>query len=406
MKSIYLSLLPVLVSSTVCARSGLSLPATFDIDSPLSWSAGVDYLWDSNTNPGGNTDGDESYSLNPFISAVYNNVSGQTSVSFQAKLGAAYYLEELEASGSEDIYNQSNLSFSLDHNISERLRYRTYNDVALQLEPDYNYGIVSARQSGESLYYSTDHALGFRWSSLFGTYTGVKYYGSEFIDVDNTERTTYEFYNQFRYQFDPITTLTADYRYAITDPNYFDGDILNNYFLLGLERKINANSLLVTSAGLQMSEYDNAQSNDYSSPYVEFALRSAINTRFRINSYLRYGLEYTDNTVQLPVPAVYEEKSSLRLGVNTSFAISQRLSFFNGFELVSASFMDGRALNGTSTPIKTGDELLWNANLGFSVKLSEIFYGRISYNYTDSDSDLDSRSYDRNRLSIGVNAQF
>ena len=40
------------------------------------------------------------------------------------------------------------------------------------------------------------------------------------------------------------------------------------------------------------------------------------------------------------------------------------------------------------------------------MKFTENLYGNVSYNYTDSSSDLPNRSYDRNRVNLGVRAEF
>jgi hypothetical protein len=41
-----------------------------------------------------------------------------------------------------------------------------------------------------------------------------------------------------------------------------------------------------------------------------------------------------------------------------------------------------------------------------SVKFTEMLYGTLSYNYTDSSSDFAGQSYDRNRVNVGLRAEF
>jgi hypothetical protein len=59
-------------------------------------------------------------------------------------------------------------------------------------------------------------------------------------------------------------------------------------------------------------------------------------------------------------------------------------------------------------PLAAGgfDEDVINAYIGVSVKFNEMLYGTFSYNYTDSSSDFAGQSYDRNRLNLGVRAEF
>ena len=69
-------------------------------------------------------------------------------------------------------------------------------------------------------------------------------------------------------------------------------------------------------------------------------------------------------------------------------------------------YEDGRL---DSTPLPYGGspgEDLVNAYIGLSVKFTENLFGNVSYNYTDSSSDLPGREYERNRVNLGVRAEF
>jgi len=52
------------------------------------------------------------------------------------------------------------------------------------------------------------------------------------------------------------------------------------------------------------------------------------------------------------------------------------------------------------------DETLMNAYVGASVRFTDYLTGSLTYNFTDADSDFDARSYDRNRITVGVEATF
>jgi hypothetical protein len=52
------------------------------------------------------------------------------------------------------------------------------------------------------------------------------------------------------------------------------------------------------------------------------------------------------------------------------------------------------------------DEDIINAYIGVSYRLSDLLTASASYNFTDSSSDFDNRDYTRNRISIGVSAEF
>ncbi len=102
----------------------------------------------------------------------------------------------------------------MTHRFSERLRFSSRNFVSYELQPDYSYGYASSRQTGAYFFWQSDNSLGFRWTERFATYTGVRLTGTNYQDVDNNDRFTWEVYNQFRYQLSAQTVLTGDYRYA------------------------------------------------------------------------------------------------------------------------------------------------------------------------------------------------
>jgi hypothetical protein len=73
--------------------------------------------------------------------------------------------------------------------------------------------------------------------------------------------------------------------------------------------------------------------------------------------------------------------------------------------MISSSFEGGREV-GSGSAVSDQGELLFNAYIGTALQLTEYLQGFLSYNFTDSDSDFDGRSYDRNRVSIGLTAEF
>jgi len=47
-----------------------------------------------------------------------------------------------------------------------------------------------------------------------------------------------------------------------------------------------------------------------------------------------------------------------------------------------------------------------NAYIGLSVKFNEYLTGTVSYNFTDSSSDFAGATYQRNRINLGLSAEF
>jgi hypothetical protein len=93
------------------------------------------------------------------------------------------------------------------------------------------------------------------------------------------------------------------------------------------------------------------------------------------------------------------------VGVSGEYQISPSLSLFGGVNLITTSYESGNFIIG-GAPAPDADETLINAYIGASLKLTEYLYGTLTYNFTTSDSDVANRDYDRNRVSVGLRAEF
>jgi hypothetical protein len=378
---------------------------------PLKWSAGVNLTWDDNVNPTAGAFGanDEALSINPFVGLSFVNITPQTTWDVYARVGAIYYFDEPTAIGSDDIYTQTRVGVNWTHRVSERLRFSSRNFISYELEPDYSYGFATTRQLGEYFYWQTDNSVGYRWTERLATYTGFSLTGLDYDDVVlNQDRFTWTLYNQFRYQLTPQTVLTADYRYSQTEGDGVSSDYTDHYLLGGVEHRFSPNTILVLRAGAQFREAEAIGGSDSTSPYVEATVRSQINEQFSVRSFARYGVESYD-TVRSVGAGLYEfdDRQTFRLGISGEYALSPMLNLFSGLDYIPATFDDGRLVAGAG-PLAAGgfDEDVINAYIGVSVKFNEMLYGTFSYNYTDSSSDFAGQSYDRNRLNLGVRAEF
>ncbi|MCW1924848.1 hypothetical protein OKA05_19950 [Luteolibacter arcticus] len=426
MKRSFLSTLAVASTIGAVQADLYYIPDEAQESLPLKWQAGVNFIWDDNVNPTApaladvNGDGvldpnpgfeDEAFSVNPFVGLSFVSITPQTTWDVYARLGAIYYFDEPAATGSDDIYTQSRAGVNVTHRVSERLRFSSRNFISYELEPDYAYGFSTTRQLGEYFYWSTDNSVGYRWTERLATYTGFSLTGLDYDDeVSNQDRFTWMLYNQFRYQLTPQTVLTLDYRYSQTDGDQLASDYTDHHLLLGVEHRFSPNTILIARAGAQFHETDGIGSENTVSPYLEATARSQVNEQFSIRSFVRYGIEGYD-TVRFIGPGTYEfsDRQTLRFGVSGEYTVSQMLSVFGGVDYIPATFDDGRLVAAAGpAPVSAGglDEDVWNAYVGLSVKFTEMLYGTLSYNYTDSESDFANQSYSRNRVSVGVRAEF
>lgn len=376
---------------------------------PLKWVVGLNATYDDNVAPGFGPE-ESSIGLNPYVGFSFVSMTPQTTWDVYARLGLVYYVDQPDIPGMDDVNSQSRAGVNLTHRFSERLRFSSRNFISYELEPDYSYGYASSRQLSEYFYWQTDNSIGFRWSERFATYSGFRLTGADYGDVQNNNRFTWELYNQLRYQLGPQTVLTGDYRYAQTsDPtDNIASDSTDQYALIGVEQRFSPNTIGIFRAGAQFRDVDDGAST--TSPYVELALNSQVTQQYSVRAFARYGIESYDTVLTHPTAGLveFDDRRTLRIGISNEYAVSPMLSIFGGVDYIPTNYAGGRSV---SAPPFLGsvsdlDEDLVNAYIGVSVKFNDYLTGTASYNYTDSASDIPGRDYDRNRISLGLSAEF
>lgn len=379
--------------------------------SPIKWSAGLEVGYDDNVSPTilAGTPGfeDDVTFLRAYVGASFVSITPQTTWDVFARVGGIYYLDSPSAAGSDDFFGQARLSVNWAHRVSERLRFSSRNYVAYELEPDYSYGFSTDRQIDEYLHYQTDNAVGYRWSERFGTYTGFRVRGLDYANATrNNDRTIYSVYNQFRYRATEQTNWTLDYRYSWTDASGTAADSTNHYILLGVEHRFSPNSVLAAKAGVQLRDTDGG--SDGSSPFAEIAIRSRVNDQLTVRVFSRYSVEDYGTSF---FGSTYDTNNTLRVGISADYVVSPQLTLHGGINYIMTDMEDGRLVPGPGT-IADLDQDLLNLYLGFSFKVNDGVYLTGSYNWTDSDAsggigtNAASRSYERNRASLGVRVEF
>lgn len=378
---------------------------------PLKWVVGTDLTYDDNVNPVTivGPAGGSGTSVNPYVGLSFVSAGAQTTWEIFSRLGMIYYFDA--PAGTPESFGQARIEANLTHRFNERLRLTSRNFISYELEPNYAYGFASSRQIGEYFFWQTDNALGYRWTERLATYTGIQLTGLNYDSaVPNGDRLTTTLYQQFRYQLSPQSVLTAEYRYAQTDGDALASDATDHFVLVGLEHRFSPTTILVARAGAQFHQVDIAGATDQTSPYLELALNSQINTAFNLRGFLRYGLENYDNVRSVGLPGnIYEfdARGTLRFGISGNYTLSQKVSLFSGIDYIPSQFNDGRRRAGAGPATVDGlSEDLVNAYIGVSVMFTDYLRGSLTYNYTDSNSDLFGNTYDRNRITVGVNAEF
>ena len=173
---------------------------------------------------------------------------------------------------------------------------------------------------------------------------------------------------------------------------------------IGAEHRLSPNTIGRAQVGAQFRDADDGESA--TSPYLEANLISRVNSQFLVRGFVRYSIEDFDTVQTDGITTIeYDERLTLRIGASASYDLSPKLQIFSGVDYIPTSFQSGRLIQGPG-PASDADEDVLNAYIGFALKITETIEANCSYNYTQSDSNLIGRDYDRSRISLGFSAMF
>ncbi len=346
-------------------------------------------------------DASSSAYANAALGANYVNASPQTTWKIGAYLSANKYFDD-DSSGSGVYYN-ARLNLDVNHRINERTRYVSTNNLNYGVEPEYTFSFTTANQSSEQLYYSSDHAIGHRWTSRLATYTGVRLNGVSYHggNGDENDRTTYGFYNNFRYSLSPVSTVTANFSYNETDASGSAGDATDITGSIGIERQLSDRSYFTAQVGATRRDVDGGR-DSYYTPYVNAALNTRVNSQLNLRTFVRYGVE---NYGTSQGSNTFDTNESIRVGLSADYAVSSKLSLNAGINYIKQDYSDGRDTI-TNRSIGDTDRELINPYVGFTYRIGHNTSINGSYNYSDSSSSDGVNEFDRNRVQIGVSRVF
>ena len=351
--------------------------------SPLRYTAGVSFGYDDNVNPTSFGPEDSSSYVKGNLGANLVVRDEQTSWDMDATIGATNYFDDSVTN--DTIYN-GRLALNFNHRISDRTRFVSRNFFNYGLDLGNFYGPITSRDIQEYTYFSTDNAIGYRWTDRLGTYTGIVF---SMIDYDGSGRdlSSFGLYNQFRYTLNEQTTLTADARYTLSEYDTDDTDRVTTS--VGFEHRLTD----VSSVGARVG----AQFGDRASAYGSFNYNHQVNTQLKARAFARYSQEDTDTVF---FGDRYEDKTSLRIGAAADYTLSPKVTLTLGGSYTMSDYQDATAL-------ADGDWDLFNIYVGATYRINDALSVRATANHTTSDATvIPNRDYDRNRYELGVNYAF
>ena len=213
--------------------------------------------------------------------------------------------------------------------------------------------------------------------------------------VDSEDNMSHTFSQQFRYTFDRRTTLTASYRYNLTDyTGESQGDSQSHFFLVGGDRFINRNFSVSGNGGVQYREYDETGDGE-AAPYGEAALIYRQGARTTVRWHHRFGLDDTNNGGQAGRQGS-DGGYSYRTGLTLNQQLSRRWGLNASVNYIYQTFPEQFESGGDEV------EQTVDATVGVHYQLRRRVGVGFNYSFTQVISDDPLQEYDRHRVSLGV----
>ena len=392
-----------LIASAIVALSGFGNPAfsqgllgigtsgsEITQSSPLKISVGVDAGYDSNSTTSAKDENSSAY-VGAGVGLFYTFANELTRLDLGGNLGAQYYDDA--GSMNDNVFYNTRFTANVSHEISDRFRITNNGLVSYETEPDYFIGASVALRDDQYLFFY-DRISGFyeinkRWSSVTGYgIEGITY--EDEILSEREDRLTHTISQQLRYSFTPKTTGRAEYRLKATDYDSIDYDSMSHFALAGVDHRFSETTVGTLVAGAEFRDYEDMGS-DSTSPHAEAALTHRLSDRTSLRWLARAGLE--DNEI-----FGFSERYSYRTGITMDHAFTDRLRATGGASYVFSDF------EGDIYESMTEDTIALQAGLAYRVVQNVDL--RLSYYFTQNDSDDENRDYDRHRVSLGATASF
>jgi len=355
---------------------------------PFTTTVSTAIGYDSNYNSSAINDDGSFYAQAGFLLG-YATGNRTTSYNLGGSFNTTYY--ESSASSEEFFYN-ARVNFGIRHRATSKLTISDRAYVAYEFEPDYEIGASTSRRNDQYLYAYNNLSASYAWSRRFSTVTSYTVSGVEYEEsaLKGENRISHLIAQQLRYSVARLTTLTAEYRYKITEYDNGFNDFSSHYLLVGVDHSFSRTLKGSIRAGAEFRDFDNRNSRE--KPYVEGALNQQIGNLTSLRAYTRIGLDSTEL-------GSYQENFGWRSGVTLNHQFTKDLRGNAGLHYIHSAYSD--------SPIAADfDEDLISISLGLTYQFYRNLAVYTNYNYTNSSSDNAFRDYDRHRLTLGVSATF
>lgn len=393
--------LPVVAFMAVSAASVFSqgltavrdYSADFDENIPLTFSVTSRFGYDSlsYSTPSPFLQDFESIYVQGGVGMTYAEVDRTTPWSVALDLGAIHYLDGIPRY--DDTFYNARLAFNIAHQISERLKISNNFYLTYEAEPNVATGASTTLYNGQYLYGYNNFNVSYAWSQRFSTTTSITVDGIAYEDsvVSGLEdRLSVLIAQQFTYALTRRTSLSAEYRYRVTDyRNRDDVDATSHFALAGVDHAWSQRASGSIRVG---AEFFKSDRTEQTSPYAEVAATYLVARKTSARWFGAVGYDAAEL-------GDYESRYALRTGLTVNHQVTKRFGVNAGVSYAYSNFERGVGGGDVSE-----HSLLLSTGLSYQITENLAVDARYSYSVLKSDDSL--REFDRNNVSLGVTASF
>jgi hypothetical protein len=378
--------------SFASAQGLLSLQsqADFKKPEPLTVTTGVGVGYDTLNYKASNANDIDSLFVRAGAGLTYSKADQISPYDLGVDFGAIHYLDDTNRT--QDTDYSARAVFNISHAASERLKFVNNFYLSYEVEPNFGLGASTALRNGQYFYGYNNFAASYAWSERFSTTTsytidGIKYDDSQIGQME--DRLSHLISQQFAWAWTKTAKIVGEYRYRTVDYRHANTDYHSHYLLAGVDKAWSERTNGSFRAG---AEFYSSQRSDKTAPYFEASLSHATSERTTLQVFTSVGFDGSEI-------GNYGSRYSYRLGASATHQVSKKLRINGGVNYAYSTF-DGIGL----APDVNEHEFSATAGLGYQVWRNVGIDANYSYTILSSDDSV--RDYDRNRVSLGLSAQF
>lgn len=383
---------------------------------PWSISASLRGFYDDNITTVPDAIKEESYGISVSPSLNYNVVRESTQISLGYTFGLRWYEDRVPDSSDES----HEVSARINHDVSPSLSFSLSDTLRIAQEPTIANGARTRVIRGDQDYLQNDAAIGMT-KVLSGRLSLFTQYSNRIVNYDDAgfsgllDRVEHTPLVHLMSEINPNTVGLLGYRFKAVrytadeiipgsgiDPNIRDAD--SHYAYVGVDHAFTPSLQGSARVGLQFTDFSNAPAgvdDNITNPFADANLSYG----YAEGSNLQLGVKHERSRNDL----AFAGASSLILDQEQTViysAINHRITPKLNAS-VQGTFLNGK-YEGGGVGVDGADDEYWALGLNVNYMINQFLSAEAGYNFDDYDSGVLNalRSYDRNRVYIGLRASY